>query len=165
MPLVITKAARALVGIEGAPDTLEVEKGLIKHFAHSMAWPNEPNPLYYDETYAEESRFTGLTAPPLFTTRVRGLRGIAPRVLEEVGECVVTMNGGNSYEILRPIRPGDILTGRGRLASLKESARSDGGALLVVRYEGRIDNQREERIVNWSSTSLRIYSADQLIKE
>ena len=27
-----------------------------------------------------------------------------------------------------------------------------------------IDNQREERVVNWSSTSLRIYGADQLIK-
>ena len=48
MALVITETAEALIGVEGPPDVMEVEKGLIKHFAHSMAWPNEPNPLYFN---------------------------------------------------------------------------------------------------------------------
>ncbi len=164
MALVITETAEALIGVEGPPDVMEVEKGLIKHFAHSMAWPNEPNPLYFNEEYGKRSRFGGIIAPPLFTTRTRGQRGVTPPVIEALGDCTVVMNGGNDYEILRPIYPGDVITGRGHLESLKESPRPDGGALVIVKYRGRIDNQRAERVVNWSSTSLRIYGPHQVNK-
>ncbi len=164
MGLVVSEAAEALIGVEGPPVIMMIDKSWIQHFAHSIAWPNPPNPLYYDEEYAKNSRFGGIIAPPTYATRVRWAGDMQQRLAEVLPEATVQMNGGNDYEILRPIRPGDVLTGRGHLASLKESPRPDGSVLLIVKSAGRVDNQNGERVLNTGSTGLRLYGPDKLKK-
>jgi len=164
MALVITKEAEALVGVDGPPRTTVVEASWVKHFAHSIAWPNPPNPLYFDDEYARNSRFGGIIAPPTFATRCRWLGNPMEDLQRVLPPWTVMMNGGNDYEILAPIRPGDVLTGRGHLASLKEAPRPDGGVLVIVRYAGRVDNQRGERVLNSGSGLLIVWAPDKLPK-
>ena len=165
MGQVVTSEAEALIGVEGPSVTMAVERSWLQHFAHSIAWPNEPNPLYYDEEHAKKSRFGGLIAAPTYATRIKWTGEISQRVAEILGPPTVSMNGGNDYEILRPIYPCDVLTGRGHLASLKEVERPDGSVLVIVRLAGHVDNQRGERVLNTGSTGLRLYGKDKLRKQ
>lgn len=164
MDLVITDAARALIDVEGPPITINIERSWLKHFAQSIYWPNPPNPLYFDEEYARKTPYGDIIAAPTFATRVRFLGPLSQKVSDALGPYTVGMNGGSDHEILRPIRPGDVLTARGCLASLKESPRPDGGALLIIRFAGRVDNQKGERVLNTGSTNLRIYGPHQVRK-
>ncbi len=164
MDLVITDAARALIGVESPPITHHIERSWLKHFAQSIYWPATPNPLYFDEEYAKKTPFGDIIAAPTFATRVRWMGGQSLKVNDLLGPPTVGMNGGSDYEILKPIRPGDVLTARGHLASLKESPRPDGGVLVIVRFAGRVDNQKGERVLNTGSTGLRIYGPHQVRK-
>ncbi len=164
MGLVITKEAEALIGVEGPPVVTQIEKSWVQHFAHSIAWPNPPNPLFYDDAHGKKSRFGSIIAPPTFATRVRWMGDLHQRLDAVLPEPTVMMNGGNDYEILGPIVPGDVMTGRGHLASLKESPRPDGGVLLIIKFAGSVDNQRGERILNSGSGLLKLYGPDKIKK-
>lgn len=164
MNKVITKEAEALIGVETKPIITEVEKHDIQRFAHAVAWPNKPNPLYYDEEYGKKSRFGSIIAPPTFVTSLKWMGEAVERVNPTMGRYRVGMNGGNEYELFAPIRPGDVLTGRGKLTGLKESPREDGGVLLILTFEGNFVNQRGEKVCTARQTLLRIYGPDQVRK-
>ena len=53
MSKVITDAARALIGVEQSPVTIEVDKSALNKFARAVKSPEQPNPLYFDEEYAD----------------------------------------------------------------------------------------------------------------
>ena len=59
LPEEITK----FIGEAGDTRTLEVEKGAIRRFADAV---DDPDPLYYDEEYARNSRYGSMIAPPGF---------------------------------------------------------------------------------------------------
>lgn len=160
MGVVVSPELEALVDVEGSSTVTEVEKSWVKHFALSIAWPNPPNPLYFDEKHGKQSRFEGLIAPPTFATRVGWLGNVIQKVFEILPDPTTTLNGGGDYEFLQPIRPGDLLTGRGRLADIQETPRPDGGVLIALRFAGRVENQKGEHVLNCGMTLLRIYAAD-----
>ncbi len=157
MPGVITPQAKALIGVECDPVTFRVEASWLKHFAHAIAWPNPPNPLFYDEEYGKRSRFGSIIAPPTYATRVRCWEPFLPRLFAVLPQGGVGVNGGTTYELLRPIYPGDVLTDTGHLADLTESPRADGGVLLVIRFAGRMENQSGQRVLDWRWHLLRLY--------
>lgn len=164
MGKVITPAAEALVGVESPPSFTEVEKHDIQRFATAIAWPNKPNPRFYDEEYGKKTRFGGIIAPPSFATSLKWMGPALEKVNPTMGKYRVGMNGGNEYEIYAPIKPGDVLAGRGKLAALKESPREDGGAMLILTFEGNFVNQRGEKVLTARQTLLRIYGPDQVRK-
>ena len=164
MALVITSEAEALEGVESAPETTEVEKHDIQRFAVAVAWPNKPNPLYHDEEFGKASRFGSIIAPPTFATSLKWLGPVLEKVNPSMGPYRVGMNGGNEYEMYLPIRPGDVLTGRGKLATLKENPRDDGGCMLIITMEGNFTNQKGEKVLTARQTLLRIYGPDQVKK-
>lgn len=165
MAHVITPEAQALVGVEQDPQVTEVEKHDIQRFAVAIAWPNKPNPKYYDEEYGKKSKYGSIIAPPTFATSLKWLGPVVEKVNPTMGKYRVGMNGGNEYELFAPIRPGDVLTGRGKLASLKENPREDGGILLILTFEGNFTNQRGEKVLTARQTLLRIYGPDQVIQD
>ena len=59
----ITDEIQAWVGREATPWTIEVTALDVKRFAVAS---DDPNPLYYDEAIAKQSRYGSLIAPPLF---------------------------------------------------------------------------------------------------
>jgi len=162
---VITKDAEALIGVESAPIKTEIEKHDIQKFAQAIAWPNKPNPLYYDEEHGKKSKYGSIIAPPSFVTSMKWLGQTVERVNPTMGKYRVGMNGGNEYEMYKPIKPGDVLTARGKLSSLKESPRDDGGVMLILGFEGDFIDQKGEKVATARQTLLRIYGPDQVRKE
>ena len=160
MGVVVSPELEALIDVEGSPTVTEVEKSWVKHFAQSIAWPNPPNPLFFDEEHGKKARCGSIVAPPTCTTRVGWLGNVIQKVFEILPDPTTTLNGGGEYEFLQPIRPGDRLTGRGRLVDIKETPRPDGGVLIALRFAGRVENQKGEHVLTCGSTLLRIYAAD-----
>ena len=165
MAKVITKEAEALVGVEMSPVNTDVERHDIQRYALAVAWPNKPNPLYYNEEHGKKSRFGSIVAPPTFATSLKWMGEVLEKVNPTMGPYRVGMNGGNEYEFYTPIKPGDTLTGRGKLAAVKESPRDDGGAMLILSLEGNFVNQRGEKVLKARQTLLRIYGPDQVLKD
>ena len=160
---VITDAARALVGAELDPVTIEIDKTLLKRFAVAVKSPNPPNPLYYDEAYAAKTPYGGIIAAPTLCGGFPWLGPILEKVNPSMGKYRVGLNGGNEYEFFEPIRAGDALTTRPKLSSLSEKPRDDGGVMLVLDLEATFANQRCEPVLAARQTLLRIYGPDQLI--
>jgi acyl dehydratase len=160
---VITPEARALIGVELEPVTIEIDKTLLKRFAIAVKWPNPPNPLYHDEAYAAKTAYSGIIAAPTISGGFPWLGPILERLNPTMGKYRVGLNGGNEYEFFEPIRPGDVLSARPRVTGLSEKPRDDGGVMLVLDLEAEFFNQRSERVLAARQTLLRIYGPDQLI--
>jgi acyl dehydratase len=159
---VITDAARALVGVELDPVTIELDKTLLKRFAIAVKSPNAPNPLYSDEAYAAKTEYGGIIAHPTLCGGFPWLGPILEKVNPSMGKYRVGLNGGNEYEFFEPIRLGDVLTARPKLVNLSEKPRDDGGVMLVLDLEATFANQRGEHVLAARQTLLRIYGPDQL---
>ena len=159
---VITDAARALIGVELEPVTIEIDKTLLKRFAVAVKSPNPPNPLYLNEEYAAKTAYGGIIAAPSLCGGFPWLGPILEKVNPSMGKYRVGLNGGNEYEFFEPIRPGDVLTARPKLTNLSEKPRDDGGVMLVLDLEAEFRNQRGERVLAARQTLLRMYGPDQL---
>lgn len=159
---VITDAARALVGVELDPVTVETDKTLLKRFAVAVKSPNEPNPLYFDEGYARKTKFGALIAHPTLCGGFPWLGPLLDKINPSMGKYRVGLNGGNEYEFFEPIRLGDVLTARPKLSALSEKARDDGGVMLVIDLEAEFQNQLGEKVLTARQTLLRIYGPENL---
>ena len=62
-PSVVTDGMRAMVGVEGPPMTLEVEKTNCRMFARSVGYRD---PIFYDEAAAKARGYRSIVAPPGF---------------------------------------------------------------------------------------------------
>lgn len=162
MSNVITDAARALIGFEQDPVTIEVEKSQVRTFATAIQWPEPPNPLYSDEAYGKTTRFGGMIAPPTFCTSFAWLMELLNKVNPTMGKYRVGLNGGSEYELFEPVRPGDVLTARPMLAELKERPRDDGGVMLFLTLQADFFNQSNEKAVTAKQTLIRIYGPENL---
>ncbi|MBI2867570.1 MAG: MaoC family dehydratase N-terminal domain-containing protein [Chloroflexi bacterium] len=143
-PSIMTPELQAAVGKEGTSFTLEVEKGHVRRFAEAVRWPKTPNPLYTNDAYARSTRQGGVIAPPSFLTCL-------PRDLELISSVPcpkprTVLNGGTIIENLLSIHPGDVLTGRTRIAALKEVPRGENEVMLIMSCETRCWNQRNEQV-------------------
>ena len=159
---VITDTARSLIGVEQEPAVVEVDKSALRKFARAIAWPDDPNPLYFDEQYASKSSFGGLIAAPTFCTSFPWLMGLLNLVNPSMGKYRVGLAGGNEYEMLEPVRPGDVLTAMPVLASLQEKPRDDGGVMLVIVLQASFYNQSNVHVLTATQTLLRIYGPENL---
>ena len=162
MSKVITDDARALIGVEQSPVTAEVDKSALKKFARAVAWPKEANPLYYDEQYAQKTKWGAVIAAPTFSTSFSWLGEVLNKVNPTMGKYRVGLNGGNDYEYHQPIHAGDVLTARPKLADLEEKPRSDGGVMLVLTLQADFYNQDNDRVLTARQTLLRIYGPENL---
>lgn len=110
---------RSMVGLESEEMVFEVEKGAIRKFAEAIG-------------ATTEEYLRGEMAPPTFPTTFRvpleGLSIEASRVL----------HGEQEYVFHRPIRPGDRLRCKSRVADVYEKeGRSGRMTFVVTETEGR----------------------------
>jgi acyl dehydratase len=162
MPKVITDEARALIGVELAPYTVEVDKSALRKYASAIRFPEPPNPLYSDEQYAAKTKWGKIIAPPTLCTSFAWLGPILEKVNPAMPKYRVGLNGGNEYEFYQPVRPGDVLTTRPKLVGLDEKPRDDGGVMLVMVLQADFENQRGEKVLTARQTLLRIYGPENL---
>ena len=117
----------------------EVEKGAIRRFADAV---DDPNPLYWDEEFARNSRYGSIIAPPgFFGWPSRQPRGSAlteesmaglSTALAQAGYPRV-LDGGIEYEFFCPIRAGDTLAASTEIKEIRERKGSTGNMVFLIR--------------------------------
>lgn len=137
-------AIEELIGKEIPPFTFPVERGKIKEFADAIG---DDNPMYQGAAGEE------ILAPPTFTVTkafwrqgtVGDLTGLDPRF---------RLHGEEEYEYFQPIRAGDVLTCRGRIANAYEKAGKRGGKMIFVIFEFTYHNQKDEKVLTTRTTTI-----------
>ena len=140
------------IGKAGSVRIFEVEKGAIRKFADAV---DDPNPLYWDDEYARNSRFGSIIAPPGFfgwPTKRAGKsptffgwpakwEGEPPLSSEPTDELMVALakagygrilDGGTEYEFFRPARAGDTLAASSMTKDIVEREGRAGKMVFVT---------------------------------
>ncbi|MFC1798333.1 MaoC family dehydratase N-terminal domain-containing protein [Thermodesulfobacteriota bacterium] len=140
----------------------EVELNTIKKFALIN---EDLNALWFDEEYAKQSRWGGITAPPTFffgvcpgsdwAERIVYSEGLYDQPIDErsKGSFDQAFYAGCQLEFFEPIKPGDTITYECKLADVfeKEGRR---GKLTFIIHETTYINQKGEVVVKNRSTSI-----------
>lgn len=142
---IITDEMKALIGVEGTPTVLEVEKGAIRMMAEAIG---DPNPLWQDEDYAKKTKYGGIIAPPVFLCSPRA--GIA-RGVQMKSPFLRALAGGDELEYLKPVKLGDTITAVSRVTEYSEREGKRGKMLFTI-IETTFKNQRDEVVVIGRST-------------
>jgi hypothetical protein len=145
----VTDEMRAARDRWSAPDTsYPVTLGEIRRWAIAVYWPEKPPPLFWDEAYAQSTRWGGIIAPQDFNPFAWPLQLPAERMKTAkpnrgVGER--SMNGGQRDRYGAPIRPGDLITRTTALVNWEEKV-GRLGLTLYYYYDTRWSNQRGEHV-------------------
>jgi acyl dehydratase len=145
---VLPEEIKKLIGTSGQIQLYEVEKGAIRRFADAV---DDPNPLYYDEEYAKNSKYGSIIAPPGFfgwplkQTRNSPLAINIPLELEsafaQAGYPLsLVLDGGMEYEFFLPVHVGDVLSATTTVRSLRERS-SENGTIIVAFLDTTYHNQ------------------------
>src|SRR5438128_1919272 len=108
----VTDEIKSYIGRENTPITDTVEWSPMRDYAVAVRWPEPPNPLYFDEAFAKQTRWGGIIAHP---TLVMGIcKAWTPELkagyVDHPLKGKAGLNMGLEYEFLKPVRKGDILT-------------------------------------------------------
>lgn len=155
---VVPPEARAMIGKRTTPHTYEVTKWAIKRFAQAIG---DPNPLYVDETYAKKTNWEGIVAPPLFVFTF-AYEDVPENQLREDGwpfggelDIPLPMSrgigGASAIELGEPIRPGDAITVRKKVADVycKEGK---SGVLYFIVIDITYTNQKGKLVAREKAT-------------
>ncbi|MBI2723733.1 MAG: MaoC family dehydratase N-terminal domain-containing protein [Chloroflexi bacterium] len=136
---IITEEMRAVVGIEGPPATLEVEKTNCRLFARAVG---HKDPIFYDESAARARGFRNIVAPPGFLGTPVFQPGQGAAMPGETGGRGYSvpykrvLNGGTDYEYFPEndaVCAGDTITARTRISGFEETTGSLGPMLITTR--------------------------------
>lgn len=124
----------------------------IRRWAQAMHYPN---PLHYDETWAEESRWGRIIAPQSFTVTCDTSHGAAPAQVGKIPNSHLIF-GGDEWWFFGPvIEPGDRLVCHRMPYDYKVTDTKFAGATCFQRGDTLYINQKGERIAQQRSTSIR----------
>jgi acyl dehydratase len=156
-PSVITDEMRKLVGVEGPPVTMEVEKTNCRMFARAVG---HSDPIFYDEEAAKARGYRSIVAPPGFL----GTPIFHPnRAQAQAGEMggrgfsvpyKRVLNGGTDYEYFPEndvICAGDTITARSKIAGFEETTGSLG-PMLITRRETTYTNRHGKVVAKMYGT-------------
>jgi hypothetical protein len=122
-----------------------------------------PNPLYFKEDTAAESRFGELVAPLSFAVVTDDSHGAAPAIQGRIPGTHMLF-GGDEWWFFGPrIRPGDLIRRDRMLFDYKVSSTRFAGPTMFSRGDTTYVNQRGEFVCKQRSTSIR-YLAEEARK-
>jgi acyl dehydratase len=133
----------------------EVTRDGIRHFAYSIP---DFNALYLDEEYAATTRWGTIIAPPgyLYAHGSPAWLGKMPGIKDSGGhELTGSDNATESWEFLRPVRPGDTILSHGKIAAVEPKKSRKLGDAVLVNEEMRFTNQRGEAVARLNSYTFR----------
>ncbi len=156
-PPVMTDEMRAMVGVEGPPMTLEVEKTNCRMFARFVG---HKDPIFYDEAAAKARGYRSIVAPPGFMgTPVFNPNHAPGGPAQNRGYSVPykrVLNGGTDYEYFPEngvICAGDTITARGMISGFEETEGSLGPMLITTR-ETTYTNQDGKVVAKMYGTTI-----------
>jgi len=135
-------ADKSLIGKETPTVVAEVLAEETIQFAKALG---DLNPLYVDEDAARESPFGSLLAPPTFPVTLAA-GNMDPDLFFELGlNFASIVHGEQEFEYLRPLKVGEKVTLKGRVADITEKE-GRSGVLDVVVLETAGYDQKGEKI-------------------
>ncbi|MHB8512641.1 MAG: MaoC family dehydratase N-terminal domain-containing protein [Actinomycetota bacterium] len=137
---------QALIGKQyPASDPYEVGREKIKEFATAIG---DPNPIYHDEKAAKAAGYDDIIAPPTFLTTVAFKFGPSVVLDPDLGlDYSRVVHGEQEFEIRRPLKPGDRLSGAPKIISIAAK-----GANEYIVYEASIKTESGEEVAIARST-------------
>ena len=124
----------------------------IRRWAQGM---QNPNPLYFDEGYAAESRFGQIVAPQSFCVCTDDSHGASPAIQGTIPGTHMLF-GGDEWWFFGPrIRAGDLMRQDRMLFDYKVRDTKFAGPTLFSRGDTTYVNQRGELVAKQRSTSIR----------
>lgn len=162
----ITPEVKAYIGREIEVTPQEASRENITFWAqairHSPQVPtghgSKPaDPLYSDDEYGRRTRWGGQIAPPLYVQRLWHLTGEDEekgKVLEPPINLPRGVNGGTEYELYEPIRPGDVITLRIKVADIFERE-GRAGKLVITVKELTYTNQLGQVVAKLRTTGIK----------
>lgn len=119
------------------PYTVTAES--IREFADAIG---DPNPVYRDEAAAEAAGQPAVIAPPTYLTKLNFLYGPAMLADPDLGlNYAMVVHGDQEYSFTRPVRAGDVVVGKPRIAEIFAKGRNE---FLVT--EASIETPSGEKI-------------------
>lgn len=121
----------ALVGHETAKELHTIAAADVRQFAEAIG---DTNPIFRDSAHARALAFPAELATPTFVTRFR-----VP--FHEAGldlERAQVLHGEQVFQYSRPLHVGDQVEVWHRVASLRQSRRADGMAILTIETLGHL---------------------------
>ena len=142
---------KSVIGKEYPEFTFEVEKGKVKEFARAI---EDQSAELHDEKAAKEAGFEGIALPPTFPTVFAMAGGLMEVMLNDLKlDLARILHGGQQYEYLKPIKPGDIVTGKVKIADAFEKQGKSGTMDFIV-METTYTNQNGEKVLVDTSTMI-----------
>jgi acyl dehydratase len=164
-PEEILEEARKLIGTETepVPGRYPVEYEPIRRYCHMSG---DANPLYLDPEYAKKTKFGDVPCPPL-AIGMFGSQGMFPpgafsRLpnIPTAGNVVINLT--TEWEILKPVKVGDLISSRERIADVYiKSTKFDPKSFWTV-TERVYSNQNGEDVAIGRNIGLRYRSKMQL---
>ena len=140
---------KSMTGKEYPAYSLDVEKGKIREFANAIG---DKSPVFYDEKAAKGEGFEGLALPPTFPTVFAMFGGTMMKIIADLKINMAKMlHGGQEYEYIKPIKPGDTVTGKTKIANIFEKS-GKGGTMDFIVLETTYTNQNGEKVLVDTST-------------
>jgi acyl dehydratase len=134
---------QALVGKEGPPTTIHVDKSRIRQFARAVGLTD---PAYFDEAEAKRRGYPSLIAPPTLPIALgqdaEPGGGSMPQVKWDVRKL---LHEGTEIIYERPIFAGDVLTMRGGLKSIS-TREGKSGVRTIYTMETKFDDAQGKRV-------------------
>jgi len=138
MPIQINHGVK---GKEYPPYTVTIERGRIKDFARAIG---DQNPFYLDDKVGAASEFGDVIAPPTFPITFKDETADSNAFLKELGTDISRiLHGEQEFELHRPLRPGETLLCRPRIADVYEKSGKSGAMAFVVRETAVTDKAGE----------------------
>ena len=146
----VEESLRSRIGAEGEPFSVEIDKSFIARFAEAI---EDDNPLWQEGSKAGKSRYGTLAAPPslIFSAMFSG----DPRRPELPRPYRRTLDGMGEWELLEPVKLGDVITSVTRFVGL-EKREGKSGEMLFFLFETCHRNQNDELVAISRSTLINL---------
>ena len=114
-----------------------------------------PNPLHYDEAWAEESRFGTIVAPQSFTVTCDTSHGCSPAQVGMIPNSHLIFGGDDWWFFGPRVYPGDKMICHRMPYDYRVTETSFAGPTCFQRGDTLYINQRGERVAQQRSTAIR----------
>lgn len=162
--------ARQLIGAETEvmPGRYPVEYDPIRRYCH-MA--NDTNPLFLDRDHAKNTPYGGVISPPLLVGYFAGNGAWPPAETAEPTLPPVptpgdrAINLGTEWEFYKPVRVGDHLSSKRRIADVYIKSIQLDAKAFWVKTDTLIYNQHGELVARASNLGLRHRTPEQIQRD